>query len=782
MFFSKLRTYQKIIIGLAFLFIFLSLLSAPKLIQTEGFSKAVYDSHGKLLRLTLSPDDRYRLWVPLDKIEQKIIDATLLYEDRFYYWHYGFNPAALVKAAWKTYVVKNRAFGASTITMQLARLRFNLETRTVSGKLVQIFRAIQLEWFYSKDEILEAYLNLAPYGGNVEGVGAASLIYFNKRAEKLTTHEAITLAVVPQNPQQRFPVRNKKDNSPLQQARLRLLNEWLIEYPGDQDKVERLKLMPDIRTLSSLPFKAPHYVDAVLQSNKTRSQIEGSLDLSLQNILQRQAESYVESRKESGLYNTSALLVDYRDMSVKAMLGSVDFHNPLIHGQVNGVLARRSPGSTLKPFIYALGIDQGFIHPQSLLKDAPTSFGNYNPENFDEEFSGPITVQDALNRSRNIPAIQVATWLKDPDLYQFMKMANINLPKARKHYGLSLVLGGAEVSMDELVGLYAILANKGKVKPLRWLQTQKQVEGTLVLSESAAFMMLEMLKDNPPPSQGFKREWLRNPIPVHWKTGTSYSYRDAWSVGIFGHYVLAVWVGNFDGHGNPSFVGRQAAAPLFFRMINAIRAESQDFTVPKNIPPLSVQPVEVCAISGQQPTQYCQHKKHSWFIPGVSPIKKCDIHRPVYIENKTGLRACNKGKSNISEKVYEFWSSDLLKISKQAGIPRRLPPPYHPDCNIDQLTQQGKAPRITSPRTQLSYQYRPDKIEKIPFMAVTDSDVQKLYWFVDETFIGTSKQGKTFFWRLKPGHYTVRVIDDQGRGDARELTVKSELPVIKSAH
>lgn len=773
-----IQRYQKVILSFVVLFILLNFVPAPKLVQTESFSRAVYDNKGQLLRLTLSADDKYRLWVPLNKIDQSMVDATLIYEDRYYYWHYGFNPMALIKAAWKTYVVNNRAFGASTITMQLARIRFDLNTRTISGKLVQILRAIQLEWFYSKDEILEAYLNLAPYGGNVEGVGAASLIYFNKRADKLTSHEAITLAVVPQNPQQRFPVRNSSQQSPLQQARLRLLEDWLEDKPEEQVKAERLNLLPDIRALSELPFKAPHYVDALLAKYNKESQLEGTLDSSLQNILQRQAEAYVQSKKETGLYNTSAVLIDYRDMSIKAMLGSVNFHNPLIHGQVNGVLARRSPGSTLKPFIYALGMEQGFIHPQSLLKDAPTSFGNYNPENFDEEFSGPITVSDALNRSRNIPAIQVASWLKEPDLFHFLKKAKIDFPKAAKHYGLSLVLGGAEVSMDELVSLYALLANKGKVKSLRWLQDQAQEEGESILSESTAFMTLDMLKDNLPPSQGFKREWLREPVPVYWKTGTSYSYRDAWSVGIFGPYVLAVWVGNFDGQGNPAFVGRQAAAPLFFRIINGIRAEQQNFIVPKLIPPLAVQAVEVCAISGEQPTQYCQHRKHSWFIPGVSPIKKCDIHRPVYIDKKTGMRACSEGRENATEEVYEFWSSDLLKIFRQAGIPRRLPPPYHPSCKIEQLTQLGKPPQITSPRTQLSYQYQPGKPEKIPFMAVTDTDVQKLYWFIDESFIGESKQGKALFWRLKPGKYTVRVIDDHGRGDARELRVKAELPLI----
>lgn len=771
--FSNIRSYQKVIIGLVFLFIFLSFLPAPKLVQTEGFSKAVYDSSGKLLRLTLSPDDRYRLWVPLDKMEQKVIDATLLYEDRFYYWHYGFNPLALIKAAWKTYVVKSRAFGASTITMQLARIRFDLKTTSISGKLTQIFRSLQLEWFYSKDEILEAYLNLAPYGGNIEGVGAASLIYFDKRASELTTHEAITLAVVPQNPQRRFPTRNTSNNSPLQQARLRLLHDWLDEYPEDINKEERLRAIPDIRQLSALPFKAPHYVDTLLKKYADKSELEGTLDLSLQSILQRQAEAYVESRKEIGLYNSSALLIDVRSMSVKAMLGSVDFFNKKIQGQVNGVLARRSPGSTLKPFIYALGMEQGFIHPNSLLKDAPTSFGNYNPENFDEEFSGPITVQDALNKSRNIPAIQVATWLKEPDLYSFLKQANVNLPKSRKHYGLSLVLGGAEVRMDELAVLYSILANKGNYQPLRWLQTQAKVKDKKLLSESAAYMMLDMLKNNPPPKQGFKREWLRYPIPVYWKTGTSYAYRDAWSVGIFGNYVLAVWVGNFDGQGNPSFVGRQAAAPLLFRIIDAIRAEKKDFHVPKQIPPITLQPVQVCAVSGQQPTRFCKHKKTTWYIPGISPIEKCHIHRPVYVERKTGLRACDNRSVKTEEKIYEFWSSDLLTIFNNAGIPRRTPPPYHPSCKIAQSTLQGKKPKITSPRTRLSYQLRHNKHqEKIPFMATTDADVETVYWFLNESYIGKEKRGKPFFWQPKPGKYIVRVIDNLGRGNSRTLNVE----------
>ena len=748
------------------------LLFKPELRHKQGYSQVVYSHQGQLLRLTLSADEKYRLWVPLEKISPQLINTTLLHEDRYFYYHPGINPVALLKAFWQTYVLGGYRRGASTITMQLARMRFAINSRSLPGKFHQIIRSFQLEWYYSKDELLEAYLNTIPYGGNIEGVAAASLIYFDKPPQTLNLHEALTLTVIPQSPQRRLPFAKPENMTNLITARNRLLRNWLQAYPHDNPQRSLLALTPQLRSRAELPFLAPHFVNSLLRQHADTAVLETTLDVELQKLLQRSVRSYIESKQSLGFYNATAMLIDTRNMAVRAVLGSADFRNAMIHGQVNGTQAKRSPGSTLKPFIYALGFDQGLIHPMSMLKDAPTSFGAYNPENFDEEFSGPITVRDALVRSRNLPAVQVAARLAKPDLYGFMKQAGVSLPRSRKHYGLSLVLGGAEVTMEELVTLYAALANQGMLKPLRTLRTTPASNGHRILSAAASYLTLDMLKHNPRPSQSYRSDWLRHNIPVYWKTGTSYAYRDAWSIAIFGDYLLAVWVGNFDGRGNPAFVGRDAAAPLLFRIIDAVRVHDTQMKIPALVPAPAVQAVELCAVSGKLPTPHCKHKLASWFIPGISPIDSCSIHRPVYIDKQSGLRACTADPETTRKSVYEFWPSDLLKIFRQAGIPRRLPPPYLPACQIGDYAEAGQPPEIHSPRQNLIYQIRSNRSdEKIPFMAVTDTDARYVYWFLDERYLGKARQGEALFWLPKSGEYIVRVLDEFGRGASRKLKV-----------
>ncbi|MDH5185349.1 MAG: transglycosylase domain-containing protein, partial [Gammaproteobacteria bacterium] len=351
----------------------LSLAPKPQLYQPIVFSQAVYDSQGKLLRLNLAADDRYRLRVSLRSIAPVIQKATLLYEDRYFYQHSGINPVALFKAAWTTYIQGSARVGASTITMQLARLRFGIETQNIPGKLQQIYRALQLELHYSKEEILEAYFNLAPYGGNIEGISAASLIYFNKTADKLSLHEAVTLAVIPQSPAYRSLDRGS-NNPGLLRARNELIQRWAEHYELDVRQRELLQQPLQAHNRKDMPFHAPHFVEAILQGSQQQD-IHSSLDLILQNLMERNIKQYVERNRSQGIYNATAMLVDHRDMSIKAMVGSADYFNSSIHGQVNGTAARRSPGSTLKPFIYALGMQQGLIHTHSMLKDAPSSFG-----------------------------------------------------------------------------------------------------------------------------------------------------------------------------------------------------------------------------------------------------------------------------------------------------------------------------------------------------------------------------------------------------------------------
>ncbi len=430
------------------------------MLEGIAYSRAVYDDSQHLLRLTLSPEQKYRYFVPLSHIAPELINATLLQEDQYFRWHYGFNPISMLKATWETYFMQSRRVGASTITMQVARIRFGIHSKTGLGKVWQICRAIQLEMHYSKDQILEAYLNLAPYGNNIEGVGAASLIYFNKPVNQLTLPEALTLAIIPQHPAQRTPQQVK-----LKQIRQKLFTRWLVQHPMDVKQQSLFDLPLQMQNTQNLPFFAPHFVNTVLQTAPaTQQNITSTLNLHLQKTLEKITTHYLKRKKTLGVYNAAVLLIDTRDMSVKSLVGSADFFDRKIAGQINGTDIKRSPGSTLKPFIYGLALDQGLIHPNTILKDVPHSFGSYNPENFDYDFDGPIHAKDALVLSRNIPAITLADQLSQPNLYALLQAAQIRQLKSESYYGLALVLGGAEVTMQELAGLYAMLVNDGICK------------------------------------------------------------------------------------------------------------------------------------------------------------------------------------------------------------------------------------------------------------------------------------------------------------------------------
>lgn len=751
----------------------LALVPKPPLLDGLRFSQAVYSHDGRLLRLTLSPDQKYRLRLRLAGIAPMLVDATLLHEDRYFRWHPGVNPAALLRAAYTTYG-GGRRVGGSTISMQLARLRFDINSRTPLGKLEQILRALQIELHYSKDEVLEAYLNLAPYGGNIEGVGAASLVYFGKDADKLTLAEALTLSVIPQSPARRGPGADSADeDSALQQARAALLTKWLADHPADRVRAAQLAPALTTRATGELPFRAPHFVDAVLSDAPSGGRVVTTLDLGLQATLERGLRAYIERNRSRGLRNGTALLVDTRNMAVRALVGSADFFDDDIEGQVNGARARRSPGSALKPFIYALGLEQGIIHPLSLLKDTPTSFSGYNPENFDREFVGPVTARAALVRSRNVPAVYVASQLKQPSLYEFLQRAGAALPRDEAYYGLALVLGGAEISMEDLARWYAMLANGGILRPLRTLADQPEVAGERLLSEEASFLVLDMLKDNPRPRQGFRAAWTRDELPVYWKTGTSFAFRDAWAIGVVGPYVLAVWIGNFDGSGNPAFVGVEAAGPLLFELVDALRSSRGGLAGHAHGPHGNLARVDVCAVSGQLPGPHCRHTVETWFIPGTSPIRTCDVHRAVTVDVRSGLRSCARGGPGTRTEIYEFWPSDLLRLFRLAGVPRRTPPPDNPQCPLDERAVRGLAPTITSPQAGVTYSLRAAAAGKqtLGLTATTDADARAVYWFVDDRFVGKSGPSQPLFWTLRPGRYVVRAVDDHGRSDARDLSV-----------
>lgn len=423
----------------------------PPLAQELPLSSTYYDRQGTLMRITLANDDRYRLWTPLEDISPLAVRGLLLHEDRWFYYNPGFNPVSLARGFWRSYVSGGRMQGGSTISMQLARMRWHLNTRTPGGKLLQVARAIQLELSYSKHDILEAYLNYAPYGRNIESIGAASLIYFAKPPRDLTLPEALTLAVLPQSPSYRLEPKTGVLGVALTQARDRLFQRWQQVYATDSSQQALFRLPLALRQPEQMPYIAPHFIEQLRQQTQQlvqhNSRVDTTLDVGLQRLVERQVNAFIARNQSRGIHNAAVLLVDSRDMGVRALVGSADYYNRQIQGQVNGTHAKRSPGSTLKPFIYALGMEQGVLHPMTILKDVPSSFGAYAPENFDRRFLGPVTATDALNFSRNIPAVYVASQLRQPTFYQFLRLTGVENMASENHYGLSLVLGAVRLPL-----------------------------------------------------------------------------------------------------------------------------------------------------------------------------------------------------------------------------------------------------------------------------------------------------------------------------------------------
>lgn len=740
----------------------LAFTEAPDIAVRAASSRAVYDREGGLLRLSLSSDERYRLPVRLEEIAPAAVEAVLFHEDRRFYDHEGVDTWALGRAVVRTYVVRDRREGASTLTMQLARMRFGIDSRGVGGKLEQLWQALVIEHHHDKRAILEAYFALLPYGGNVEGIEAASLLYFGKRAAALTDDEATALAVVPQSPDRR---------SPLTERGQRALREAADRLRAAQGK-PGLGVLAFGGVGAARPGLAPHFADALLADEPPvaglDAHVPSTLDPAKQATLAGLVARYAARHREVGIDNAAVLLVDTRDRSVLAEVGSARYFDKDIQGQVNGTRAKRSPGSTLKPFIYALALDDGLIHPASLLADAPRRYTGFNPENHDRAFQGPMPATEALVRSRNLPAVELLHTLGLERLRDLLVDGGVQGLRDVDHYGLALALGGAEVTLHELLTLYVALARGGEVAPLVERTDRPGPQGGRPLvSDGAALLTLRMLASHRRPSQGFDDAWTTNGLKVAWKTGTSHGFRDAWTVGVFGHYALGVWVGRFDGEGRPAFRGAGAAAPLFFEIVDALRDDAGSFE--PTPPPEEVTRVEVCAVSGQVPGPHCRHTKTTSFLAGRSPITPCEVHREVFVRRESGLRACpgREDEAGVEPLVVEQWPSDLARMFADAGLPRRGPPPFEGGCVALDEGGRGLAPKIVSPLDEAEIRISAVGKEASPVVlrAVTGTDSRHHDWYADERFLGRTARDASLEWQPQVGRTTLRVVDDRGRAD-----------------
>ena len=545
-------------------------MGSPLLTNANALSVTILDRQDRLLRAYTTPDGRWRLPAEVKDVDPRYLAMLTAFEDRRFRWHPGVDPIAVARAV-KQFATHGRLVsGGSTLTMQVARLLEGKHERTGSGKLRQMVRALQLEAQLSKDEILRLYLRLAPFGGNIEGVRAASLAYFGKEPRRLSNGEAALLVALPQAPEMRKPGRNAAS---LARARDRVLKIAVEARIITAHEAAQARQEPLPRGRRDFPMLAPHLADAEMARNPSIHVHRLTLDRELQRGLEKLASDHARSL---GSRLSSAIIVaDHKTGEILAQVGSPGYLDEVRQGAVDMTVAIRSPGSTLKPFIYGLAFETGLAHPETLIEDRPVRFGGYVPKNFDEEFHGTVTVRHALAQSLNIPAVKALNALGPLRLMATFKRAGIEpvLPGGSEPT-LAIALGGLGMTLTDLASLYAALANQGEVVELRTRRDKRIDQRSIsaqtprILPPVAAWYVTDILKDAPPPASARGGR-------IAYKTGTSYGYRDAWAVGYDGRHTIAVWVGRPDGAATPGLTGRTAAAPILFDTFQRIDEKRQ---------------------------------------------------------------------------------------------------------------------------------------------------------------------------------------------------------------
>jgi penicillin-binding protein 1C len=528
------------------------------------FSTAVVDRDGRLLRPYATPEGRWRLPAQADGVDPRYLSLLIEYEDKRFRSHAGVDPAALLRAAGQIISHRHIVSGGSTLTMQVARLLEPRSERSLAAKLRQIVRAMELERALTKDEVLGLYLSLAPYGGNLEGIRAASLAYFGKEPRRLTLGESALLVALPQSPEARRPDRSAET---ARRARDRVLDRVASSGLFADTEIAQAKAEPVPAGRTPMPMLAAHSADAAVAAAPGRSLIRLTIDGTWQASLEALARE--RARALGPDISVAILAVDHLSGEVLARVGSAGYFEDQRAGQVDMTNAVRSPGSTLKPFIYGLGFEDGVVHPETLIEDRPVRYGSYAPENFDLSFQGTVAVRKALQMSLNVPAVAVLDKIGAGRFTARLRQAggDLVLPKGEVP-GLAMGLGGVGVRLSDLVRLYAGLARLGTTVPLtERMPAALPVDGASLrdaapdtarlMEPVAAWYVGNILLGTPPPESAPAGR-------IAFKTGTSYGYRDAWSVGFDGKRTIGVWVGRPDGAPVPGLVGRAAAAPILF--------------------------------------------------------------------------------------------------------------------------------------------------------------------------------------------------------------------------
>ena len=622
----------------------------------KGVASVVTAADGTPLRAFADGEGVWRYPATPGTVSPLYVQALLGYEDRWFDYHPGVNPPALARAAGQWLRSGGIVSGGSTLTMQVARILEGHPTRSATGKLRQMARALQLEARLSKPQILQLYLERAPFGGTIEGVEAASWAYLGKPAARLSHAEAALLAVLPQAPSRLRPDRHPEAARAARDkvlARMQALGAWSPEEVADA------RIEPVVARSLQVPVHAALLAQRLRQAAPAQARIATTIDANLQRALEERVSAYFAALPP----RTSAalLVVDNTDMQARAYIGSVVFGDRERLGHVDMVRAWRSPGSTLKPFLYGMALDDGLIHSESLLVDAPQDFGGYRPGNFGEAFNGPVGAASALRLSLNVPAVDLLDRVGAARFAARLDHAGIALrfPRGARP-NLALILGGTGVRLEDLVGAFAAFQREGVAAQVRYTAQQPLVERRL-LSPGAAWIVRDILQSSPRPGQGSVAFDTGSRPPVAWKTGTSYGFRDAWAVGGTRRYTVGVWVGRPDGTPLPGQYGALTALPLLFETVDSLpRVPGDADPLPR---PASVEPVEVCWPLGRAradtPAALCQRRMQAWQLEGAVP--------PTFPER--GVRLWNAGRER-----FQVDAGTGLRLSAECSKPHRAEP------------------------------------------------------------------------------------------------------------
>ncbi|HDV6579140.1 TPA: penicillin-binding protein 1C [Campylobacter lari] len=699
------------------------------------YSKVLLDKNKKILSVFLDSNEQWHL--ESEFIPQKLRSAVLLYEDKNFYSHYGVDFLALIRA-FKNNLFSNKRSGASTISMQTIKL-LEQNRRTYFNKFNEIIKAFALESAYEKDEILKLYLNNAPYGGNLVGVASAGLFYFEKDLKNLTWSEAALLAVLPNNP---GLINLEKNKDKLLKKRNTLLDRLFEKgyFSKDILTLAKAEKLPSFKARKNL---APHLARRLLVD---KEKIISSIDKKIQIKFEEKAKEYSYKLDQKGIKNLAILLADTKTNKVLAYVGSNDFYDFASFGQVDGVIAKRSVGSTLKPLLFAFAIDEGLIVPESLMLDVPTFFSNFAPQNANKKYHGFISAKESLQKSLNIPFVGLlAEYGYEKFFYKLKDILNYEDENFKK-YGLSLILGTKELSLEDIVKIYLGLGNYGNFKELLYEENTFTKKDKKLISDGASFLTLQTLKDL---DRAGLRQYDFNTI-ISWKTGTSYGRKDAWAIGTSPKYTLGVWVGNFNGEANANLYGVSIAGELFFELLALLEGVNLEFE----------QPSDLVTIKIENQTGY----RYDY---------KFDFKEVLYPQSANVLRTSPFLKEVFMYKNKEVDSLDENFIHAKKKIILNLPSNAQAFFAKEKqnLQSSNQNLKIIYPLNNLNIILPKDLkgLQKL-LIKLTNPRKEKLFWYLNQELIFESKE-ESLALNLKKGKYTLNIISENGQSDFTNFNI-----------